>query len=927
MAIIYTYPVKTVPSLQDSIVITDEADNKKTKITGIGAIIALITGDFCTTSMAKINPDVGDIVSAVDCATVINFTSSDASVTITGNNATKSIDFKSAGGGGGSCPPTYVMRRVSCEEGDCFLGEKPYEWIYTCDETLGALAPGYINNLTLNGVVIEDCWYIELATYSASDTTCEVCCPETSYALTPCFSGTVYYTTETLTPGIAALAFPGSVSLITTPAGELCYQVSIASGDPPIAVVLGAIPEFGCESPECVPPTGTFSYQQCEDPSVFVTVDIDPGHFIGQSFSYCCESPGPEQYAICWEYKGDIGEPVGGTFDPCVNTATFDNCDCCINQCNYTYTACSGSPAGFPPSITFNMGFDGAFTCICNDPQPDIIVTNDSIGTTWCYSGPELQCLPITEGYTLSDVPENPCDDPEACPGVPATYTWQDCSGVLPLVTSDIEPGAPLGQIDRYCCGEEEKTQHCFEYVGNIGEPVGGSFPCEEVADNYPTDCMCCTFPCTYEYQACPGYDEGIFPPTIFVEVPWDETGCECQTPDPDVYWASGEDTWCYNTPNKVCLPPINTITGIAVCGDEVYCPTPEVDLRWKICSEGVESWRYEDELDPIPAPFNVPGNHYIGEIDTPGTCINGDCCIEVEETISLGPAVAWNTFIVETSCDSAYNATWEDCNCCINYDVVEYIACAVDPVCEIEGVSYPTLYVDVCLWGDYMGESWKPSSAPQFMTLSPFGEECCYEKNEVPPCVPETLISTHGFTYDDIGYGNPAWIDCTCTDIVFFQYRECGAEEWIDTDTNLEEFNNGGAWGDGVFLDVCYEIQEGGSGGLEIIPEDLFVTEYFGVGELNPCDCCEQDLRQYNICDGAAGATCNALAPATLYIDVSGVIGWDPATYGVIVGEEISSSIQCCYTLSEELPPCDAPTGTIISTAENCEDVACNLL
>ena len=120
MAIIYTYPVKTVPSLQDSIVITDEADNKKTKITGIGAIIALITGDFCTTSMSQIDPDVGDTVTAVDCATAIRFTSSDASVTITGNDVAKIIDFTTAGGSGG-CPSTYVLKPVTCEEEDCFV--------------------------------------------------------------------------------------------------------------------------------------------------------------------------------------------------------------------------------------------------------------------------------------------------------------------------------------------------------------------------------------------------------------------------------------------------------------------------------------------------------------------------------------------------------------------------------------------------------------------------------------------------------------------------------------------------------------------------------------------------------------------------------------------------------------------------------------
>lgn len=42
MAIIYTYPLKTIPSLEDSIVITDSADSKKTKITSVQALINLI---------------------------------------------------------------------------------------------------------------------------------------------------------------------------------------------------------------------------------------------------------------------------------------------------------------------------------------------------------------------------------------------------------------------------------------------------------------------------------------------------------------------------------------------------------------------------------------------------------------------------------------------------------------------------------------------------------------------------------------------------------------------------------------------------------------------------------------------------------------------------------------------------------------------
>ena len=848
MAIIYTYPRLTNPDGTELIVVSETKNQNATRLLSVADICAFCdesTG--CDHSFKYIQTSSLTPAEAVGCDQTLELTSSDATVTIT--NVGNTIDFKTAGGGGG-CPPNYVIKPVTCEEGECFVSTKLAEWVWTCDETLGALAPGYIDSLTLNGTSIphpggSTCWYIEAVTLSASATTCETCC---------------------------------------TPPG-----------------------------------TPTFSFVDCTDSLSYVTVDVDPGLVIGKVFTYCCEPATEFQTVKCWEYVGDVGQPVGGTFDPCINFgAELDNCDCCFNRCNYTYTACVGAPVGFPGTLTFNLGMDPASTCECTSPQNDIVV-DDGAGNFWCYNTPESICLPADEGYTILGVPDNPCDDAVYCPPVAATYTWESCDEGGPLVTVAVDPGIPVGQIDRYCCDEGEIQNYCFEYKGNIGELVGGSFPCAGPIETYPADCMCCEFPCTYQYVACPGRP-AAFAPTIDVQVPFDISGCDCDTPDPDIYITIGEETWCYNTPTKVCLPPTTTPTGLAVCGDGEICPTP--DLRWKMCSEGELDWRYEDPVDPIPAPFNVPGNHYIGELNTPGTCVNGDCCIEVEATVETGTLVGWSTFLGETSCDSAYNATWEDCACCVNYDVVEYTAC--DETCEVEGVHYPNLYVDVCLWGDHIGESWKPSNAPTFITLSPGGEECCYQLTDQDPCIPETLISTHGFTYDDLGYGDPAWIDCTCTDIVYFQYRECGSAEWIDTDTDLESYDNGSAWGDGT---ICYEIQQDGAGGPAIDPLVLFPTQYEeGAGGVTACQCCEQDLRLYVICDGAAGVTCNAAAPASLLIDVSSIVGYDPVTYATVIGEEIASSIQCCYTYSD-VAECQPPTGTIISTATGCEDVACNLL
>jgi len=734
MAIIYTYPVKTIPSLHDSIVITDEADNKKTKITGIGAIIALITGDFCTTSMSQIKPDVGDLVSAVDCATIINFTSSDASVTITGDDTTKTIDFKSTGGGSGGCPTTYVIKPVYCEGENCYTDHVNYnQWIYTCDETLGALAPGYISSLTLNGDIIPhpepsptECWYIELATLAGSAITCETCCG-------------------------------------------------------------GALP--------------TYSYVKCGEPDTYVTIGVDPGHAIGKTFPYCCEAATEFQTVNCWEYVGDVGKPIGGTFDPCIALGdTHDECDCCTNRCNYKYIACVGASGSFPATLTFDVGMDPTSICICNGPVPSNIVVQDAVSLeTWCYSDPVNTCDDAdSAGYNVIGEPAAPCDDADYCPGESPTYTWQLCDGG-PYVTVPADPGIPVGQIDRYCCDGDPSTHHCYEYLGSIGEPVAGAFPCAGPIESYPSDCECCLNPCTYKYTACPGYDSAIFQPVIWVGYDFEGGGCDCEVPDPDIYIQIGDDTWCYTAPVKECQPGSTIPAGIAVCGDVDYCPA---DLRWKKCSEGVDSWRYQDELDPIPAPFNTPGKHYVGELNTPGTCVDGNCCIEVETTISLGTTELWSTFIAATSCDDAYESPIEaDCDCCIYHDVVQYATC--NDACVPSGGLLPLVNINVCEWGNAIGQSWKPTSAPDFITI----DACCYEKME-SVCVAETFIAA-GYSYaTDLAY-DVAWTDCSCS--------EGGDDDVIDDDVVDEDI---------VDEDVIDDDTGGDDDGGDVIEGDVIEGE-----------------------------------------------------------------------------------------------------
>ena len=114
MAIIYTYPIKTNPVIQDLVVITDSENKNFTKQTSLQAILELIDCSklesdcgFCTTSISNVTLPGGTIISASDCGDGIEFTSSGGTVAISspGGNV---INLEAVGGGGGGgCTAAY----------------------------------------------------------------------------------------------------------------------------------------------------------------------------------------------------------------------------------------------------------------------------------------------------------------------------------------------------------------------------------------------------------------------------------------------------------------------------------------------------------------------------------------------------------------------------------------------------------------------------------------------------------------------------------------------------------------------------------------------------------------------------------------------------------------------------------------------------
>ena len=181
MAIIYTYPPVTDPDGTELIVVSETKNKNSTRLISLAGICDFCDETSCDHSFRYVTTSSGIPAEAVGCNDGLELISSDATIDIT--NTGNIIDFKGASG----CPTTYVVKPVTCnpDTSECIISNKTQYWIYTCDETLGALAPGYINNFTITGVhpyhpsgpgSETNCFWIEEANYNATSTTCEECC-------------------------------------------------------------------------------------------------------------------------------------------------------------------------------------------------------------------------------------------------------------------------------------------------------------------------------------------------------------------------------------------------------------------------------------------------------------------------------------------------------------------------------------------------------------------------------------------------------------------------------------------------------------------------------------------------------------------------------------------------------------------------------
>ena len=919
MAIIYTYPRLLNPDGTELIVVSETKNQNATRLLTLGDICNFCEGGggggctdtfkyIQTTSPARAEADAG-------CADELIFQSSDASVTIT--NAGKVIDFVSVTGSGG-CPTTYIIKPSCCEEVEgvmeCNIYQEVSSWLYTCDETLGAMAPGYINDLEFNGVPVPNpcvevggCWYIEELIISATAAVdCEACCP-INYQLVACDEQYLDRFTNDAnsngpTPGSVISDYDGKVILADAgdPSGELCYNVQPGDGLITTTIITTPIPGFDdCEC--CVQPN--WKYLSCDpEPSSIIIDPLDyPGAGLSLGMPDLCltiKENTTEDPWKCYNFSKCTEETKTGVYFEVSPSSVSPCCDDPLCATNYKYIPCDGNPVGFTTDIVVdvNPGYDSGIVVEVNagedtacytldyptlDPLVGIAPVITDAFETPPITGCECCVTPIRK-YDL-------CDDP-------GNYIYID------VVDEGFSKSTPPTCI-RVEYSEETK---CFELVNcDVGALEPGII---SIVDNSPECCEdeLCNTETTLRYEKCPTDVCGDAPASLPAALYFVDDG---SMPNYIIVTdqAPGGQSWCYElNDDGQNLPETPGYGFVPKIPDEDCCP----------CVVFI----YHDCLDPETQLYTANSGIMAAGIGI-FTIVGSTTCYESEfATLALPqPDLVINDIIIENN--------YPDCECCasgVNPNIHEYNMCEYDT----PPVGAPaTIFVDLTAW-----HVWNPVGLHPNIISADVGivQNVCYIWVGQVCSPPDATQIADYVGCEDCQVANPA--------PQMLQLDNCGggyteyvlASDFTPDITGLSD------------TDVIYVS----SGALSAIDDCWTIADMYsaqpatqsgnhdwtgpmtdpGGGIEDDCDCCYQHLYQYNVCAGALGAQCaDTGSNTTLTIDlgINGANTW-PVVPPIIRAMENSTGTECCYTMTGPLP-CAVPTGTYVSTEPSCYDGGTN--
>jgi hypothetical protein len=740
-----------------------------------------------------------------------------------------------------------------------------------------------------------------------------------------------------------------------------CYTKNkIVCQDPDLAYSQIAIADC-YDATYCPDPEAFITFEKCNDEGTIVTAKLSditlPGGFTINDYIGECiyaildagtqNSSGTPVTGECFKvYEGGADEGTVIISQPpaeIIPEGEYTCCDCCLYDCTFEYTACIGAPAGFPPVIYISgEGFEPE---PCDETYaPGVIIW--TIGKdTWCYEYNDIVCeKPST--YEVEPFAGTACGDEAYCPV--STYRIDPCEKGAPSFWVADDLSAYTGGSWNYDDGAG--TQYCFTTVLDAGVPsafnVGDiQFP------GYPT-CECCEYPDIWKYESCddPGtfiniyIDPVTYPiaPTFILTAPgspsevcWeiDIPACdEATSPVPPWVPAIGPCGKCTVETYEVydCEDmgtPLYTIDiGAAVVGDYIVAtngkcyyiasfphPTPQT-VTFTVVSTIADCKSCPDaiQLDSCDGAYTI----YTTDTLTPGSDDWADG--NVVYTSGLAESDCWKVVSPPTSYNTPVTiAAWniateppmdlDDCDCCTQ-TIRRYKDCE-----SIETIYY---------WVDLNGlfDNW---NSPEFLRITDVNG------------VENTVLCLEYVDCDYSGEftsGNIQEI-LECDQCHFVELEACDDPgttvvlAWDELSpavntTYLGKVIEISGSSEGATLDGCWTVIDTTHDGPSDYPLSASSqATVAAVAPLTACECCEQDLRIFDLCDPN---TCDPSIPAVLLVDMVGQT-ITPGMY--IVAQHIASGSQCCYQLNEELPTCVDPTGLYVGPATGCGDEVCSEL
>ena len=921
MAIIYTYPRLLDPDGTELIVVSETKNQNATRLLTVGAIVELFDCshcDYCEDAIYSIIPPVGEEVVADGCDQ-INFTSSDASVTITGTDATKTLDFVAVGGGGGGCPQEYVIKPVCCEgEGECILQEEVDQWFFTCDETLGALAPGYISGLQFNGAPVNhpcgdpnDCWWIEALTITATSTDCATCCPgdpEQIYKLTPCDQTLqTYWTDDSNSIGPAGTTisnYDGSTIIATTGQVTECYQVSKEVGVVSFVTIVQSYP--GCDCCQNYPYNVT--YKECISGAVH-SITLTPVQLADillngpASTWYTIRIQVGEEYVCAYFADMSCQEDDGVTWD---NSPADCNDGVYCPQEYILLEPCDNNDQPYTTDITTD---ETESPTLAGVSDGELISLNTGTGAIACYivtrpaTGP-LDGGPVTMEYQY--YPETQCVCCES-----QIREYQECGGGATVFFDLSDPlwgGAFAPNVQYPCLKGELVTEEytCYEFVQCPDDPGGITTPLTLV-DNSPQCCEDddCQAENTLRYTQC--NEGGQDPPASMLQHLYFIDNGSMPTHIIVSKTVGLALSWCYYLDDDAANLPEDP-DYIWVEKDPLACTPCQV-------------YEYHSCADPGTPLYTANGDIMNAPYDSGAWADTEADCYETVGEVDLqvaGGGLNLQPIVPDLS--------YVDCDCCDNdpqyNDMHQYLLCSTyDPA---PALAPPSIVLDLSAVSPLY---------PDIVSVDiGSGIFVCYEY-DTPVCLTETH-ATYIAGYDDCemceeAHTDPYVIevrDCSDVATYFVEYQYFNPDPSTLNPGEIIEVTSGALYDSGF---NCWEIIDMNSATPPNLTDPM--NEWNGPYADNPpneqseCDCCDNKFYEYTRCDPHS---CSVSSLATIIVDhgPGGSNLW-PTIPNFILAHETASGgdYECCYENPERT--CDDVTGVYDQDVQDCNDVACDII